>query len=720
MISDKRPSIAIPVLSLRHHGGIKILIELANRLSAWADIDFIVPKGCVDTTYEIQPSVNIIQIPSGKFPRFLTCAVFLLRCIPLLIRYDLVIANFFVTWFSSVIATNISRKKMVYIVQDIESKYHVFAIGKILNWLCDFSYRSNSIITANKFLEAEITSRGSRPLHTFTVGISEPFFTTDQPGSAKKYDVVYFARSESWKNLALFIDFLSHHPTGLTVALITQEPELIARFPRAVKERHTIDLFKPATSQELIGVLDLSRIMVSTSILEGFSLPPLEAMARGLAVLLYPSGGPSLYVENERNAVYFTTRQELSASIHDLLQHDEKRAHLGREAVATAQRYRFSLELDTLSSFLSGYLDNPAVSLVYNVSMLGAIPTGMGVYSQECARVVESYFDCTLVSPYNFTNSRNYISSPKDIAIGAKHGASLKRILYLWRAFPQVQGLIYTPTHHGVIRKGRQIITIHDLIPIHYPLQNIPQFFYFKLIMPKIIKAAIAVFTVSETSKLDIARYYAIPKSKIHVIPNGVNSIRFCPLPAARNREDDYLLVVGANYPHKNIHELLLNHESWAATYRLKIVGAQGAYSEKLRAMVITQKLAAVVDFIGYVTDEELVALYQGCSALVYPSLCEGFGIPPLEAMACGRPVIASDIPSLREIGLDVPIYIQPGVTTSWQSAFSQLNDSKAISAKITAGLELVKQYTWQRSGEILIESLLRLEPHLQKKSGTQ
>lgn len=355
----------------------------------------------------------------------------------------------------------------------------------------------------------------------------------------------------------------------------------------------------------------------------------------------------------------------------------------------------------------------PDSKLILNLSMIGPSPTGIEIYARHCARYLESHLKCTVISShYEPASDVSSIRSPESIAIGGGRFASLRRILYnIWK-FPKINDLIYTPTHHGVLSSNNQIITIHDLISLRYPYQHKLQYLYFKYLIPKLIKRSKGIFTVSETSKSEISEYYHIDKTSIYVVPSGVDLERFCPLKEVMGKEK-YLLVVGASYPHKNIDELIANWPFWKGRYKLKIASSKGKYRLFLQSLVEKYGLVGDVEFLGYVSNGQLVNLYQNCAALVFPSLWEGFGMPPLEAMACGRPVIVSDIPVHREILSDVPIYITPGNKESWHNAFEILNDEQKIAAKIMKGLEFVKQYSWERSGEKLLEALFSVESKL-------
>lgn len=351
-----------------------------------------------------------------------------------------------------------------------------------------------------------------------------------------------------------------------------------------------------------------------------------------------------------------------------------------------------------------------------NLSMLGPSPTGLGVYSKHCAECLERHFHCNIVaSSYRTTTDITVIRSPENIAIGKGRLASLRRIFYSFVQFSRNKDFFYTPTHHGIFGHRNQIITIHDLIPVHHPGQHKLQHIYFKWLLPFLLRRCRAVFTVSESVKAEISQYYGLQKDKIFVIPCGIDTNVFYPHMENHHQLENYLLAVGATHPHKNVEEVLTNWPLWKGKYKLKIVSSKSRYRLALQSIVEKLKLSEHVEFLGYVQTYDLVKLYQCCTALVFPSRCEGFGLPPLEAMACGRLAIVSDIPVHKELLGDAAIYITPGNEKSWQRAFDLLANKSQCSTKINKGMELVKQYSWGRSCEMLIKALLTVEPKLEQ-----
>jgi glycosyltransferase involved in cell wall biosynthesis len=283
---------------------------------------------------------------------------------------------------------------------------------------------------------------------------------------------------------------------------------------------------------------------------------------------------------------------------------------------------------------------------------------------------------------------------------------------------------MYSPTHHVLRRGEAQVLTIHDLIALRFPLQHKVQYLYFRHVLPRELARCRAVFTVSETTRQDIHDTYRVPLDRIRVVPNGVDRTLFRPdaLGATRGGAGEpYLLVVGASFAHKNIEELLAHAHCWRERYRLVIVSSRGHYRQVLEQAVTSARLCDRVRFIDYAAQADLIRLYQRCAAFVYPSRWEGFGIPPLEAMACGAPVIVSDIPAHREVLGDHATFVRLGDAADWERAFSALE--RASEKPIAQGslghhaTSPLDRFTWERSAERLVEHLLETEPRLHQRA---
>ena len=145
-------------------------------------------------------------------------------------------------------------------------------------------------------------------------------------------------------------------------------------------------------------------------------------------------------------------------------------------------------------------------------------------------------------------------------------------------------------------------------------------------------------------------------------------------------------------------------HRYWIPKYQLKIVAGNGQYSELLRQLAVKLGIADHVQFLSGVPLDELRNLYQKCEALVYPSLIEGFGLPPLEAMACGRPAIVSDTELSHELYGDIPLFVRLGSAESWCAAFEALPHYSQDRAD--RGIVTAKSYSPQRMRDALQSAL--------------
>lgn len=359
--------------------------------------------------------------------------------------------------------------------------------------------------------------------------------------------------------------------------------------------------------------------------------------------------------------------------------------------------------------------------LLLNLSRIGKNGTGLFIYSKSFLKCLESKFtNITVVASktLKIKCKSPIIYVPSFISI-TQSVSKIRPILWLIYSlffFPDKKSRIISTTHHAVLGAKHQIVTIHDLRPYFYP-DSILQKIYFKWILPFSIKKLDGIFTVSEFTRQLIHQYYRVPLEKIFVIPQFINTSHYFAI--QKNAEDTkpYLLMVGATWYHKNAHEVIENNSLWSKKYRLKILCGQGSYRKKLQSLVEYYHIGELVDFLDYVTDSELSNLYQNATALIYPSYMEGFGIPPLEAMACGIPVIVSDIPVFREVYGDVPIYVKLGDFDSWAKGFSLLEQNNYISEKIMLGYEKVKEYSEERMLKKIIEGILEIWPEMQEEN---
>ncbi|MCL1825575.1 MAG: glycosyltransferase family 4 protein [Betaproteobacteria bacterium] len=356
------------------------------------------------------------------------------------------------------------------------------------------------------------------------------------------------------------------------------------------------------------------------------------------------------------------------------------------------------------------------MKLICNLSMLGPQPTGLGTYSENCVTGLAERFDLDFVAGNGRLPRGNVLTkAPESVAIDKGRFVGMRRYLWARSLRFDPDRLVYSPTHHGLPNQPGQIITVHDLIHLHFPSQHPQVYIYFRFLLPRLMKKCRAVFTVSETTRQDIFRSYGYPLEQIFVIPNGVDTGAFSPNPSLRANGDPYLLIVGGRHPHKNVAEVLDMSQHWKKNYRLIIASCnQGAYRRLLERKVHDFGLSDQVEFKDYLTHDELLRLYQGAAALLFPSLIEGFGIPPLEALACRTPVIASDISVLREVLGNAAQFVGLGSHQSWAEAIDSITSPSIVENHLIEGQKLLSKFTWKNAVNALERALLSIEPRLE------
>lgn len=268
-----------------------------------------------------------------------------------------------------------------------------------------------------------------------------------------------------------------------------------------------------------------------------------------------------------------------------------------------------------------------------------------------------------------------------------------------------------------IFYSGKVIATCHDLISVFFP-ENLPlasRLFYSRW-MPFSYRKAMLIIASSEHTKRDIMSLLNIPESRIRVVHLAV-SADFKPV-ESRNKISQtqnkygtgkkYLLHVGTLEPRKNLEFLV---KSFALAYRegieenLVITGKKGWYFDGLFELVKKLHLEKKVIFTGYVEEKDLPALYSGATAFLFPSLYEGFGFPPLEAMACGTPVISSSTSSLPEVVGSAGILLPPKDERLWaKNIIKIVRDVKLAKTLRDLGLRQAAKFTWENTARKTIE----------------
>lgn len=266
------------------------------------------------------------------------------------------------------------------------------------------------------------------------------------------------------------------------------------------------------------------------------------------------------------------------------------------------------------------------------------------------------------------------------------------------------------------------VVTIHDLILTSFPTQRattLHPLLYkikhnvYKIIIKSAVKRAKKIITVSNFSKNELIKQFKIDPKKIVVTYEATEYV--CKEVEQKNLEDikkfgiskPYLLYVGNAYPHKNLERLLQVFKKLKKDYQdieLVLVGKKDYFFERLQRKKEKMGLNGVI-FTGYVEDEDLPNLYKNASLYVFPSLCEGFGLPPLEAMTCGVPVCSSNKSCLPEVLGNAAYYFNPYSVDKTVNVIKYVLENKELQESlIQKGFERIKKFSWERMARETLE----------------
>ena len=352
-----------------------------------------------------------------------------------------------------------------------------------------------------------------------------------------------------------------------------------------------------------------------------------------------------------------------------------------------------------------------------NASIIGENPTGLGLYASNLIRALDELRN----------DLRVYTSCPA--ALGAVRARVLPtttlarperglrghfaRVVWVQTALrlrvraAGVGVLLNTVPEAILGSRVPQVTVVHDLLPVFFPAEYPRQQYYFRSFVPRVLRSSQVIVADSESTRQDIIQGYRIAPERVTVIYPGydpatyrTNGLDGAPAPA----EDSYLLYVGNLLPHKNLLNLLDAFAILRRRRRARLVirgDGQPAHARAVHERVETLGLADAVSFQGYAAGGELRALYARAACLVLPSLREGFGLPVLEAMACGTPVITSSSSSLPEVGGDAALRVDPYEAVDLSDAmYRVLADADLRADMRERGLKWVRGFTWRRTAE--------------------
>lgn len=285
-----------------------------------------------------------------------------------------------------------------------------------------------------------------------------------------------------------------------------------------------------------------------------------------------------------------------------------------------------------------------------------------------------------------------------------KHAANLKL------------DVIHVPSYRRLVHHAPcpTVGTIHDLAPFHIKGKyDVARMFYGRVVVKSLARRQNEIIAVSHCTARDIERFFGIAQSRTHVIHNGIDHDRFNPGDAenAHIRAESkyhisapYLLYISRlEHPGKN-HVRLIDafdafKKSTGSNWQLALGGGDWHGCEAIKAAAARATFASDIRFLGFIPDDDLPDLYRAAQAMIYPSLFEGFGLPPIEAMACGTPVISSTRGALEEVVADAALVVDPENTPDITHAITTLAGNPVLAASLKRkGLDNASRFHWSKT----------------------
>ncbi len=362
-------------------------------------------------------------------------------------------------------------------------------------------------------------------------------------------------------------------------------------------------------------------------------------------------------------------------------------------------------------------MSNP---LLVNLAILFDKPTGIATYAQNVINCLDS-LNPTLLSAQSFEGFKQYaIAGNMTPAQGSK--GHLRRLLWTQLQLPKIYqelkaDLIYSPIPEAPLYStSRYIVMCHDIIPLRFPRRTSPLTNYFRYVVPQVLQQAEHIICNSQATAQDLVNYYGIVAKRITPILLGYDTANFYPREQSADFKQPYFLYLGRQDPYKNLsgaiaalaamtnqdcHLAIAGSTDPRFTPKLQQPGSTDPrFTPKLQQQAQELGVESRIEWLNYLTYPELPVVISNAVALVFPTFWEGFGLPVLEAMACGTPVITSNLASLPEITGDAAILIDPYDTATITSAMVAIaEDYKMRSQLSKLSLQQAQKFSWAKTG---------------------
>ena len=337
-------------------------------------------------------------------------------------------------------------------------------------------------------------------------------------------------------------------------------------------------------------------------------------------------------------------------------------------------------------------------SIVFNGSYITKKNTGIGVVSEGLINSLSSQNTTTLIPKDIGISGDFYI--PNNLSPAQGFRSHFRRLYWLQQFVPKIMNkfnaeyflspLLEAPLFTNV----KSIVLAHDVIPLRYPSISFLTLYHL-IYIPLILKQSKLILCNSISTANDLNTFYKVPRHKLYPIKLGFNNQKFYPINKTREK---FFLIIGRHNPHKNLKRIIKAF-SFAKIngYKLVFVGSfDRRYTPSLMKTIDELNLRHLCVWRGWIDDNEKLLLLNECQALIIASLWEGFGLPALEAMACGTPVIASERGALPEVIGKYGYLVNPFNIESIASAMNAvINDKKCFDNALEEGPKRAASYNW-------------------------
>jgi glycosyltransferase involved in cell wall biosynthesis len=313
------------------------------------------------------------------------------------------------------------------------------------------------------------------------------------------------------------------------------------------------------------------------------------------------------------------------------------------------------------------------------------------------------------------------------ISVPVAAAPAVKNILWHQFVLPRLAGqlkldLLHVPSYRRLVFRAPcpTLGTIHDLAPFHVKEKyDLARMFYGRVVVKALARAQKEIIAVSHCTARDIEKFFGLSQSCLHVIHNGIDHERFCPgdgesakgwIAEKHQIAAPYFLFVSRlEHPGKNHVRLIEAFEIFkkatGSHWQLALGGGDWHGCEAIKSAAACSPFASDIRFLGFVSEADLPNLYRAAKCMVYPSLFEGFGLPPIEAMACGTPVISSTRGALQEVVGEAALIIDPEDANDIARALISIATDPEVSASLSArGLSNAARFHWPRTAAQVTE----------------